>query len=60
MKAKSTEQSLAKRVVIGGSIVTIFSLLAAPLGYATRMINSRWLSTAEFGLFYSVISLLWF
>lgn len=50
------QSSLTHHMVRGGTIVLFFTLLAAPLGYLIRMINSRALSIEEFGLFYSLIA----
>ncbi len=50
--------SLTKRVFRGGSIILLFTVLTAPLGYAVRILYSHNLSIQNFGLFYAVLSFL--
>lgn len=49
---------LTKRVFRSGSIIFLFTLLTAPLGYAIRIAYSHTLSIQDFGLFYAVLSFL--
>ena len=51
------QNSLTHHMVKSGTTVIFFTLLAAPIGYLIRMINSRALSIEEFGLFYSLIAI---
>ncbi|MBW3022747.1 flippase, partial [Candidatus Woesearchaeota archaeon] len=46
-----------KKVVIGGSLVFIFIILAALFGYLVRLAIARALSPVEFGLIYSIFAL---
>jgi O-antigen/teichoic acid export membrane protein len=55
--SSSFKSSLTYRVVRGGAIVSLLSILSAPIGYLVRMINSRILSIEEYGLLYSILGI---
>ena len=45
-----------KKVVVGGSLVLIFTVSAAFFGYLIRLVTARSLPPAEFGLVYSIFA----
>ena len=55
--SKYKSQNLTTRLLGGGSIILLLSILSAPLGYLLRILFSRNLSVGEYGLFYSVLAL---
>lgn len=56
MRKMSTDNALTKKVLRSGLIIVFFSLLTSPLGYFVRMLLSRSLSVADYGLLYAVLS----
>ena len=52
--------SYAKRAIKGTTTVFIISIIAAFIGYIIRMVLSRNLTPAEYGLFFSVFTLIHF
>lgn len=49
-------QSLSSRVFKASSVIILFTLLSAPLGYLLRILFARTLSIELFGLLYAVIA----
>ncbi len=45
-----------KKVVVGGSLVFMFTVIAALFGYLVRLVIARNLTPIEFGLLYSIFS----
>lgn len=45
-----------KKVVVGGTIVFVFTVLAALFGYLTRLVIARSLTAVEYGLIYSIFA----
>ncbi len=50
------QASLTEQIFKGSFIVIVTSIVASPLGYGTRILLSRSLSTESYGLFYAVIT----
>lgn len=59
MDTRTHTMSLAKKILRGGSIVILFTLLSSPLGYVARMIFARALSIESYGLLYAIIGFFW-
>ncbi len=53
-----TEENLAKKFIGKGFWLYLFTFLSAPLAYIAKMILSRDVSVAEFGIFYGIVSLI--
>lgn len=58
VQQKNNSGSAALKILQGGGILLFFTFISMPLGYATKMLNSRVLSLEEFGLFYSILAIL--
>lgn len=53
---KKSHKSLSQRILRGSSIIFVFSIITAPLGYFIRILYSQTLSIEMFGLFYAVFA----
>lgn len=48
---------LTKRIIKGGSVILLFSVLLAPVGYFIRVLYSQTLTIDSYGLFYAALGL---
>lgn len=53
---QSKKPTLTEQIFKGSFIVVVTSVLASPLGYGTRILLSRSLSTEAYGLFYAMLA----